>query len=205
MPTVGPGESAAPADLRAAQERRRLLDAELPRVREAATAWRNALGALLAGLIGFGLVRGRSDVGQLADPWAVAVGVLLLLALIAGLAGALLLVRAAHGRPTVVPMSAVESRAVADHLEARSAAAALRRGIALTLLCVGLLVTAVATTWYGPPRKGPALRVDSPSGSVCGSVVRLDAGAVVLDTKLGEVRVVLDHASALSPVEACPP
>ncbi|MGX1567738.1 hypothetical protein [Streptomyces sp. NPDC055506] len=150
------------------------------------------------------LVRERSDVGQLAQPWAVTVGVLLLLALLAGLAGALLLVRAAHGRPTVVPMSAVKSRAVADHLEARSAAA-LRRGIALTLLCVGLLVTAVATTWYGPPHEGPAIRVDSPSGSVCGSVVRLDAGTMVLDTKMGEVKVVLDHASALSPVKACPP
>ncbi|MGA5899293.1 hypothetical protein [Streptomyces venetus] len=205
MPTVGPGDGAAPADLRAAHERQRLLEAELPRVRETATAWRNALGALLAGLIGFSLVRGRSDVGQLAEPWAVTVGVLLLLALLAGLAGALLLVRAAHGRPTVVPMSAVESRAVADHLEARSAAAALRRGIALTLLCVALLVTAVATTWYGPPHKGPAIRVDSPSGSVCGSVVRLDAGTVVLDTKMGEVSVVLDQASALSAVEACPP
>ncbi|MEH0542522.1 hypothetical protein QA802_05345 [Streptomyces sp. B21-105] len=205
MPTVGPGDGAVPADLRAAQERRRLLEAELPRLREAATAWRNALGALLAGLIGFSLVRGRSDVGQLARFWAVTVGVLLLLALLAGLAGALLLVRAAHGRPTVVPVSQVENRAVADHLEARSATAALRRGIALTLLCVGLLVTAVATTWYGPPRKGPAIRVDSPSASVCGSVVRLDAGTVVLDTTMGEVKVVLDDATALSPVDACPP
>src|SRR5512142_960470 len=90
-------EPATGHDLRAAQQQQRLLKTELPRVREAATAWRNGLGALLAALIGFGLVKGRSDVGQLAPGWAAAVGVVLLLALAAGAIGALLLLRAAHG------------------------------------------------------------------------------------------------------------
>lgn len=68
-----PGRPATAADLRAAQERDELLRTELPRVRQAATAWRNGLGALLAGLVGFGLIKGRSDVRELATGWAAAV------------------------------------------------------------------------------------------------------------------------------------
>jgi hypothetical protein len=56
-----PGPSATPADLRAAQERERLLRSELPRVRAAAAAWRNGLAGLLAALAGFGFIKGQSD------------------------------------------------------------------------------------------------------------------------------------------------
>ncbi|WP_327398223.1 hypothetical protein [Streptomyces phaeochromogenes] len=45
---------------------RRALAQELGRVREVAVAWRIGLGAILAGLVGFGLIKGRSDVGQAA-------------------------------------------------------------------------------------------------------------------------------------------
>ena len=96
-----PGSRAKSADLRAAREYYRLLSAELTRVRQAATAWRNGLGGLLAALVGFSLIKGRSDISQLAKPWAVGVGIMLLAALITGAAGALLLIRAANGRPSV--------------------------------------------------------------------------------------------------------
>ncbi|MEU9780344.1 hypothetical protein AB0H92_05050 [Streptomyces phaeochromogenes] len=78
---------------------RSALAQELGRVREVAVAWRNGLGAILAGLDGFGLIKGRSDVGQAAPQWAVTAGLLLLAALVAGGLGALNLLRAAHGRP----------------------------------------------------------------------------------------------------------
>lgn len=80
----------------------RALAQELGRVREVAVAWRNGLGAILAGLVGFGLIKGRSDVGQAAPQWAVTAGLLLLAALAAGGFGALSLLRAAHGRPDCV-------------------------------------------------------------------------------------------------------
>jgi hypothetical protein len=63
-------------------------------VRAAALAWRNGLAALLAGIIGFSLVRGRSDIGGLADPYGVVVGALLLGALVIGIVAALYLLRA---------------------------------------------------------------------------------------------------------------
>jgi len=202
---LSPGPApATPADLRAAQERDRLLRTELPRVREAATAWRNGLGALLAALVGFGLVKGRSDVSQLDPAWAVAVGVGLLLALIAGAVGALLLIRAAHGIPVVTPVRKILARRAADHMEALSAAKALTAGIVLTLTCAALLVGAVATTWYGPPRDKPAVEVTTPDGTVCGRVVRTAAGTMTLDTAAGEVPVELARASAIRAVTACP-
>jgi len=195
---------ATEADLRAAQEGERLLAAELPRVREAATAWRNGLGGLLAALVGFSLIKGRSDVSQLAGSWAVWVGILLLAALVAGAAGALLLIRAANGRPAVVPARELLSRNTADHVEAVTAAGALRRGIALTLGCAALLVAAVGATWYGPGRDKPVLQVTVPGGTVCGSVVALTDGNLTLDTAAGEVTTKLAEASAVQPLTSCP-
>lgn len=80
----------------------RALAQELGRVREVAVAWRNGLAAILAGLVGFGLIKERRDVGQAAPQWAVTAGLLLLAALVAGGLGALSLLCAAHGRPACV-------------------------------------------------------------------------------------------------------
>ncbi len=51
-------------------------------------AWRNGLAALLAGLIGFGLTKGRSDITQLGSLYAAIVGCLLVASLTAGAASA---------------------------------------------------------------------------------------------------------------------
>ena len=201
LSSAGP---ATEADLRAAQERERLLAAELPRVREAATAWRNGLGGLLAALVGFSLIKGRSDIGQLAGSWAVWVGILLLAALIVGAVGALLLIRAANGRPSVVPARELLSRNTADHIEAVTAAGALRRGIVLTLCCAALLVAAVGATWYGPARDKPVLQITVPGGTVCGSVVALSGGNLTLKTAAGEITTNLVQASAVQAMARCP-
>jgi hypothetical protein len=201
--SLAPGPSATPADLRAAQNRELLLRTELPRVRQAAAAWRNGLGGLLAALVGFSLIKGRSDITRLAPDWAVAVGLLLLAALLAGTTGALLLIRAANGRPSVASVRDLLPRAAAEHIEALASATSLRRGIGLTFGCTALLVAAVATTWYGPAKDEPMLRVSTPDGTVCGVILRVDHGGVVLDTAAGEVRVILSIASTVEPVATC--
>jgi len=201
---LGPAGPATEADLRAAQERERLLAAELPRVREAATAWRNGLGGLLTALVGFSLIKGQSDIGQLAVPWAACVGIILLAAVISGAGGALLLMRAANGRPTVTPARELRSRTAADHIEAVAAAAALLRGIGLTLSCAALLVAAVALTWYGPGRAQPMLETTTPSGTVCGSPAGISNGNLTLMTAAGAVTVALAQASAVQAVAHCP-
>jgi hypothetical protein len=162
------------------------------------------LGVLLAGLVGFGLIKGRSDVSTLARPAAAVVGLLLLAALLAGAAGALLLLRAAHGRPSIVAIGELPPAPISEHQEAIESAHRLRRGISATLLCAALLVTGVALTWYGPPRAQPAVQVEQADGSsVCGTVVRVSAGTMVLKTASGERSVDLAGALGLKPVAAC--
>jgi hypothetical protein len=201
---LSPAGPATGADLRAAQERERLLAAELPRVREAATAWRNGLGGLLAALVGFSLIKGRSDISQLAGSWAVSVGILLLAALIVGAAGALLLIRAANGRPFAVPARGLLSRNTADHIEAVTAAGALRRGIVLTLCCAALLVAAVGATWYGPARDKLVLQITVSGATICGSVVALNDGNLTLKTAAEDVTINLAEASAVQALARCP-
>ncbi|MFI9837771.1 hypothetical protein ACIHFD_12100 [Nonomuraea sp. NPDC051941] len=199
------GPPAALDELRRAQERHRLLASELDRVRGAALAWRNGLGALLAGLVGFGLLKGRNDVSAAAVPYAIAAGVFLLAALACGVCAALYLLRAAHGKPAVVDADAVQVREIADHEEALGAAQALRKGIGLTLVCTVLLGVAVGVTWYAPTRDTQLnLRVSTAAGTVCGTVQAQARGSVTLKGKDGVRQVALAEAVAVQPVESCP-
>ncbi|WP_156325884.1 hypothetical protein [Nonomuraea sp. SBT364] len=202
MIKLSPGGTPTRAAHQRAQALQRALRDELPRVREAALAWRNGLAGLLAGLLGFGLIRGRSDVSQLAAPYDAVVGLLLLAALLAGSWGAFRLLWAAHGRPSVTARAALG--ATADHHEAVRAARALRHGIALAVLSAALLVTAVAFTWYGPAKAKPSLQLTTPAGTVCGTIVRVADGALTLRTDSGETRVDLRTATGIRPADTCP-
>ncbi|MFF7353973.1 MULTISPECIES: hypothetical protein [Streptomyces] len=204
-----PGPTPTAAQLRRARSLRRALERELDRVREAAVAWRNGLGAILAGLVGFSLVKGRSDVGQITPGWAMAVGLLLLGALTVGGAGAFCLLRAAHGRPYARWLSEADDATgrpleVEDHDEALASARFLRTGTVLTCLCTALLVTAVGVTWYAPPKDPPGLLVRQGATSLCGEVVSAGRGTVVL--KVGGVATTVDlsRADSLTPVASCP-
>lgn len=201
---IQPGPDATTTDLDAALERDRLIASELPRVRAAATAWRNGLAGLLTALIGFGLVKGRSDVTELDSSWAVVVGVGLLIALFAGAAGALLLMRAANGRPSIVPLDQVIDRLVADHNEALAAATSLRRGIASVLLCTGFLVAAVAVTWYAPAAADPVIQVTDDHGTHCGTALKLTAHGAGLDTESGPVAIDASNHPDVAAKAKCP-
>ena len=200
---VSAGPPATPDDLRAAQERDRLLSTELPRVRSAAAAWRNGLAGLLTALAGFSLIKGQSDISQLAVTWAIGAGVALLAAFLAGAAGALLLIRAANGQPAITHVRRLLTRTAADHEEALAAASALRGGIALTLACSAFLVTAVGLAWYAPPRI-PGLQVTTPAGTLCGSLLQLSEGKLMIDTATGAVTLNQTQPSTVQPVDGCP-
>lgn len=190
-------------DLQRAQYRQELIDTELTRVRAAADSWRKGLGGLLAGLVGFSLIKGRSDVSAIA-PWAsVTVGALLLLAFVVGAAGALLLIRAAHGRPAVVSSGRLQPKAVTTHIEALGSARDLRWGVGATLTCATLLVAALGTTWYAPGRAELRLKVSHEGATDCGSVVRLREDVLVLKTSSGERSIPVADLDGLEPVDDC--
>ncbi|MFJ4796039.1 hypothetical protein [Kitasatospora purpeofusca] len=204
MIRLRPGDPAAPVDPHLIQDRLRQLRGELPRVRTAATAWRNGLAALLAALVGFGLIKGRSEIGQLTRAGAVTVGLLLLCALLAGAIGALLLLRAAHGWPAMTSVRTMPPGPIAERREAAQSTRALRKGIVLTLTCAGLLVAAVATMWYGPSRSDPRLTVITPGLTVCGSITWVGDGSMFLATDAGAVSVELAQIRAMKVVQQCP-
>ena len=172
-------------------------------VRTAALAWRNGLAALLAGLLGFSLVKGRSDVGTLALPWRIVVGVQLLVALLVGARSALWLLRAAHGRPRRVAQSQIVSAHALQRREAADALAALDRGIIGVLTCAAFLVVAVAITWYGPAASGPKIQVSVEGEEICGSVVRTSGGRLTLKTDMGQRTADLAKATGFRAVNAC--
>ncbi|MEU3355187.1 hypothetical protein [Streptomyces sp. NPDC037389] len=201
MTRLAAGGPASPKDRRTAEITHRLLRDELARVRASALAWRNGLGGLLAGLLGFGLVRGRANVAELASPWHIVVGAALLAALLVGTVGALQLLRAANGRPTVLHRREFDTGTALDHAEAL--ATALRAGTVLTLACAALLVTAVGITWYGPGRNGPALQVTTPTGTLCGTHIGTDSGTLTLQTDSGKVQVDLRSATGIRAVGQC--
>ncbi|MET7878876.1 hypothetical protein ABZS52_18325 [Micromonospora profundi] len=207
---ISAGSPAHPRDRRTARAARELLTDELTRVRAGAVAWRNGLGALLAGLIGFGLLKGRSDVTQLAPPAAATVGALLLGALSAGAVGAVLVMRAAHGRPYAVSLRTVlvtgaDDPTLAGRMrEADLSQRALSRGVVLTLVCVVFLAAAVGLTWYGPAKDKPRLEVRPVQGGTqCGEVVSVSAGQLVLKTPQGRLTIDLTQVNGLAAVDSC--
>ncbi|WP_405425180.1 hypothetical protein [Streptomyces erythrochromogenes] len=205
-PELRPGPPATPDDLHRAEYREDLLDgAELERIRSAALAWRNGLAGLIAGLVGFGLVKGRSDVTQLAVGAGRAAGVLLALAAVVGAVAAWRILRAAHGMPRVVPAFQLPDRVAHAHQTATSAARDLRRGSALVVAHGTLLLAAVGVTWYGPERAAPRLEVVTPDRTVCGTVPRAADGALTVRTRSAELRIPLDQVLGIKAVDACPP
>jgi hypothetical protein len=194
---------ADPSTVAASQATQRLHREALSRVRTAALAWRNGLATLLAGLLGFSLIKGRSDIGQLATPWNILVGGTLLIALIAGGTGALRLLRAAHGRPELTDRQTVRSLLALEAEEAEAGTLDLRIGITSTLVCAALLITAVATTWYGPAKQAPQIRISIPGDTLCGSTIRTGHGHLVLRTQTGEQDVDLSTATGLQAVANC--
>lgn len=200
---IRPGRTPTLAELRRAQNHHRLLVTELARVRASALAWRNGLAALLAGLLGFGLIKGRSDVGDLPSGWGAVVGALLLISLIAGACAALALLRASHGRPALVTTAGLSSEVAADHIEVLASVRALRTGIALAFLCAALLVAAVGMTWYGPERDAPFLQAREGGVTGCGTVTGVSGGKLTLKDHNRVTTFDLTGIDDLRPVDSC--
>jgi hypothetical protein len=206
---VKPAETSGPSDRLLARAQRQLPTDDLPKVRAMALAWRNGLGAVLAGLIGFGLIKGRSDIGDLSSPYGVVVGGLLAAAVLAGAFATGMLLRAAHGRPAGASMANVLGNPSddpirdAEYFEAESSAHALRQGIVGAVGCAFLLVAAVGVTWYGPAKDADMVVVVTPNGERCGEVDKLANGVLTLKTSSGLMDLKLSEASGLRTVDSC--
>lgn len=201
---LSPGSSATPSDRLKAFENVKAIAGERTRVHAAAVAWRNGVAGIIVTLIGFSLIRGRSDIGDVASPYDVWIGLLLLASLALGGGSAVLILRAANGRIWPRPVGGYPSGVAGDHEEALEALTALRRGLAILALCVLALVAAVGLTWYAPARSGPNVVVVQDGSQMCGAFVRSDNGAFTLVGQAGISTVSLASVTAVRIVNRCP-
>lgn len=182
-----------------ATRRRKHLEKELELTRERATSWAKGIGALLATALAFSLVKGRSDITDLAPGAASAVGALLLGALLVAGVAVHFLFRAAYGRlRPVLPETS-------DHELAIETMADMRIGLRLAVAGTTMLVAAIGLTWYGPAAAGPQLQVvDSGGESWCGDPIRTVDGVLTLAASGQEVNVDLTTAVQIRSLTLCP-
>lgn len=181
-----------------ALRRRKALDGELALARGRATSWAKGVGALLATGLAFGLVKGRSDLTDLAPGFAVAVGVLLILAIAVAAVAAYFLFRAAYGRLGAAPPE------ITDHTLVVQTMADLRIGLRWAVAGVTALLLSVGLTWYGPAAEGPRLNVvDADGASWCGQPVRTSSGVLTMKIDGQEVRLDMTEAVQITPVASC--
>lgn len=204
-PSLQPASPPSTAEAARAREDERRLRDELVRIRAAALAWRNGLAGLLTALLGFSLIKGRSDVTSL-EPWAATVvGLLLGMAAVAGAFAATKLLRSAHGRPVVRERSSDESLKLSDHQETIASAEALVQGTIFTFVVAALLIIAVALTWFGPSRSKPVVLVVNldNSGFVCSEKVMALGGALVAEKGVPG-KVELANVGSIRGAAECP-
>jgi hypothetical protein len=206
-----PGPPARPENRVEALQQQRLLDDELTRARSLADSWRTGVAGLLAGIIGFSLIRGRTEIDKLATGYAVAVGVVLAVSIATGAAAAFLILRAAHGLPVAVPAltgrrsDGKVAKYVTEHDEAMLTLSALRAGLYLAAIATVALLVAVGLTWYGPSEAKPGVVITEKSGaSWCGQVEQTSQGRLTLNTLSGRVTVDLLSVVSILPVDSCP-
>jgi NADH:ubiquinone oxidoreductase subunit 5 (subunit L)/multisubunit Na+/H+ antiporter MnhA subunit len=196
--STGPGASIR--QIREDHDRtRQQREAELTLTRTRAASWSKGIGALLAAGLTFSLIKGRSEVNDLAQPYAVAVGVLLALGILLAMVTAFYLFRASFGRLTPTPAG------TPDRTLARETMRDLRVGLVVALGGAVLLVVAVGLTWYGPSSSGPQIEVIEQSGATwCGEPVRASSGRMTLQSDGQEVEFDVTTVARLRAVPACP-
>jgi hypothetical protein len=183
-----------------------MLKTQLSDTRTSAENWRNGLVAIIGLIATVTIVKGPSEIDGLVKPAAYAVGILLLLALACAVIGTWSALRAAYGEPTVISRESLDrSGGATGHrfVLATKAIVDLKIAQRTTLLTVGLLVLAIAVTWYGPRPSSPVV-VQYGTSSVCGYIERARNGELEIRPASGAVvHVKLSDVAAVRLVDNC--
>ncbi|WP_298462590.1 hypothetical protein [uncultured Cellulomonas sp.] len=204
---VAPGAAGTAASRARAEHAQEQQDRELELLRQHAANWRNGLVGLVGLITGAGLIKGRESIVGIVPGGQVAVGTLLLAAVVAGVAGTLLSLRAAYGFPRSREVDATWRDVRRNqHARARAAARDLRAAVVLAVVTLALLVGAVAVTWYAPRAPLAFVEVTDDDGVVtCGTLQGAGDGAVVLAVHGAERRISVQDVGALRLRSDCPP
>jgi hypothetical protein len=176
---------------------------ELTDVRAAASKWQAGLAALTGGITLFGIIKSRSDLSSLRNPYPALAGLLLATGLALSIAGGLFALRAANGMPQLFTTSTLDLE-TDDHRRAVSARKHLRAAVFSAIASLVAFAAALAIVWFAPKADGPRLKVIPTDGdTACGSVTSISGTTLVLKTSDGSQSFDLTKLRGLSPVGTC--
>lgn len=201
--TAGPvGTAATRSRAEAVQD---LLATELERTRAAADKWRAGLAALLGLITTLMVIKGRATIEGISPAAQVMVGVMLLLAFICVVSGALLSMLAAFGNPSAERLTGDPHELQDyDRRTARDAVVRLRWAMALTVAALVLLAGAVGVTWYAPATAAAQVRIHyGKAGSVCGTLRSMTGRRVIIESGGAMVRIQAPALRGAEVVKSC--
>ncbi len=158
-----------------------LTDQSLPSVQAAAEKWRTGLAAFIT-LVTAGLfVKGPAAASDMTTSWRAVITAFSACGLLSAIAGLWLALQAAAGTPARINLSQITAKyGGVRQFEVACALIAsgrLRWARALVAIALVLLVSAAITWWWAPPLppQPPAMvSIDTPSGTVCGTLDSAD-------------------------------
>ncbi|WP_256105876.1 hypothetical protein [Streptomyces sp. ODS05-4] len=199
--------SGAQADRRWAALAREMEFTQLPELRRQAEGWRTGLTGLSALLAVLTVVKGQEQLSGLPEATGRLVMGLAGSAFGVLVAGALLSVRAAHGRPGEDILLGGQALKAWTRDEIKRVRRALRWAAGCCLAGLVLAVSATGVVWTAGEPARHLVRVATPSAEVCGELVKADGKATVVRTGDGAERklrtVPRRELVSLTPVTAC--
>ena len=166
------------------------------------------LAGLLTLITAVSVVKGRDTITDLDETLKMAIGVLLLLSLLAAAIGLWSALRAAYGWPEAAETT-FPSQWTPLLRRAEEARNSLKTAVILTYITFALVVAAVGLTWYGSEDPPAFLSVtytgsDGKQAKVCGERKPSDAKMLTLEPE-GEkaTTIALSDAEAVKVVASC--
>ncbi|MEH1016351.1 hypothetical protein V6U90_25005 [Micromonospora sp. CPCC 206060] len=154
---------------------------QLDSLRRQAEGWRTGLAGLTALLGAVLIVKGRSDISNLAPGVRYPVVVLLAVAFILLVTASLLALRAASGWPDDEIYLTGESLRAWHAEESDRIRTGIRRAARLMVAGLVVLAVAVGLTWLGPGEsRAPLVSVETAAGPVCGELVGVRDGHLIV-------------------------
>ncbi|MBO4208843.1 hypothetical protein [Micromonospora echinofusca] len=154
---------------------------QLDSLRRQAEGWRTGLAGLTALLGAVLIVKGRSDISNLAPGVRYLVVVLLAGAFVLLVTASLLALRAASGWPDDEIYLTGESLRAWHAEESERIRTGIRRAARLMVVGLVVLAAAVGLTWLGPGEsRAPLVSVETSAGPVCGELVGVRDGHLIV-------------------------
>ncbi|MFG2647575.1 hypothetical protein [Streptomyces sp. NPDC048436] len=196
------------SDRRWAVLARELEFTQLTELRRQAEGWRTGLTGLTALLAILAVLKGRDDLTQLPEAARYWATTLIAAAFLLLVAGSVLAVRAAHGRPGDRIQQAGQALREWTEQEVVRVTQSLRYASLCCLSGVLLVAVAVGISWTTTASPDDHLvQVGTTTGGLCGKFVRAGGGGVVVRVDDGDgarnVTLPVQTVDSVTPVNTC--